>query len=201
MIWLLSDLHGRLDMPGWKDFQVQSKPEDVLILLGDICLNDPTKENNPSFTETVLASEKNIWIVAGNHENMAYLSSLPEEDWNGGKIHRLGKNVLHLMSGYVYTLKGLHVLVLGGTSGTLSEAEIVRTYLSLEEYHNKVHYILTHDYYKRSPENRESSFEKLMGYIDDHVSYEMWYCGHHHLNKRLDEKHTVVYDKLAPLCP
>lgn len=201
MIWLLSDLHGRMDMPGWKEFQVQCKAEDALILLGDICLNDPTKENNPCFTKTILSSENNIWIVAGNHENMAYLSSLPEEDWNGGKIHRLGKNVLHLMSGYVYTLKDLHVLVLGGTSGTVSEAEVARTYLSLEEYHNKVHYILTHDYYKRSPENRESSFEKLMGYIDDHVSYEMWYCGHHHLNKRLDEKHTVVYDKLAPLHP
>ena len=92
------------------------------------------------------------------------------------------------------------MLILGGTSGTVSEEELLRTYSSLQECGNKVHYILTHDYYRREPDKRESLFEKLIGYIDDHVSYEMWYCGHHHLNKCLNEKHTVVYDELTPLC-
>lgn len=199
MLWLLSDLHGRLDLPGWKAYHDRNDPEDVLILLGDICLNDPSRENNGCFTKTVLSSEKNIWLIAGNHDDENNLASLPEEEWNGGKIHRLGKNVLHLMSGYVYALDGLRVLVLGGTSGTISEEEILRTYSSLQEHDNKVHYILTHDYYRREPDKRDTAFEKLMGYIDDNVSYEMWYCGHHHLNKRLNEKHTVVYDELALL--
>ena len=199
MIWLLSGLHGRLDFAGWQDFAARQEQDDILILLGDVELQEAERENNLVFTETILSSPKPIWIVDGNHENFDWLNSYPEEDWNGGKVHRLAENVLHLQRGYVYDLAGFSCFVFGGTAATVSDAELKRAYDNLKKRRYQVDFILTHDYYKVSTQNRKNAFEDLLAFLDEKVTFKRWYCGHHHLNKALDEKHSVIYDQLAPI--
>lgn len=199
MIWLLSDLHGKLDFAGWQDFAARQEQDDILILLGDVELQEAERENNPFFTETILSSQKPIWIVDGNHENFDWLNSYPEEDWNGGKVHRLAENVLHLQRGYVYDLAGFSCFVFGGTAATVSDGELERAYENLKKQGYQVDYILTHDYYKVSTQNRKNAFEDLLVFLDEKVTFKRWCCGHHHLNKALDEKHSVVYDQLTPI--
>ena len=199
MIWLLSDLHGSLDFTGWQDFAARQDQDDILILLGDVELQEAGRENNPVFTETILSAPKPIWIVDGNHENFEWLNSCPEEDWNGGRVHRLAENVLHLQRGYVYDLAGFSCFVFGGTSATVSDAELERAYENLKKQRYQVDFILTHDYYKVSSQNRKNAFEDLLAFLDEKVTFKRWYCGHHHLNKTLDDKHTVVYDQLIPI--
>lgn len=199
MIWLLSDLHGKLDFAGWQDFAARQERDDALILLGDVELQENRIENNRVFTETILSSKKTIWIVDGNHENFDWLNVCPEEDWNGGKVHRLAENVLHLQRGYVYNLGGFSCFVFGGTAPTVSDEELERAYKNLEKQGYRVDYILTHDYYKKPPQDRKDTFEDLLAFLDEKVIYKKWYCGHHHLNRALDEKHTVVYDRLTSI--
>lgn len=199
MIWLLSDLHGKLDFTGWKDFAARQDQDDILILLGDVELQEAGRENNPVFTETILSSPKPIWIVDGNHENFDWLNSYPEEDWNGGKVHRLAEIVLHLQRGYVYELAGFSYFVYGGTAATVADGELERAYDNLKKHGYQVDFILTHDYYKVSSQNRKNAFEDLLAFLDEKVAFKKWYCGHHHLNKTLDDKHTVVYDRLIPI--
>ena len=199
MIWLLSDLHGKLDFAGWQSFTARQEQDDILILLGDVGLQEAQRENNRQFTETILSSKKPIWIVDGNHENFEWLNTFPEEDWNGGKVHRLAENVLHLQAGYVYNLDGCCCFVFGGTAATVSDAELERAYDNLKKQGCQVDYILTHDYYKIPPQNRKNAFEDLLAFLDEKVTFKRWYCGHHHLNKVLDEKHSLVYDRLIPI--
>lgn len=199
MVWLLSDLHGRLDFIDLQRFLFSQPKDDVLILLGDICLYDENKEDNGKFTEMLLSSQKQILIVDGNHENFDYLNSLPEEDWNGGKVHRLADNVLHLQRGYVYNIFGWTCFVFGGTAAMATDAQLQNAYENLKLQEHRVDFILTHDYYKRMPQDRKNLFEELLGFIDEKVFFQRWYCGHHHRNQKLDDKHTIVYDRLVPL--
>ena len=199
MIFLLSDLHGRLDFAGWQEYQTRTAEDDALILLGDIRLAEPEVADNAQFTEEVLSSKKSVWIVDGNHENFDYINSAPEEDWNGGRVHRLSEKVLHLQRGYVYTIAGKTFFVFGGTAPSITEEELRRGYENLRKHDFRVDIILTHDYYKRREPEQIKPFEELLDYIDEKVEFRQWYCGHHHINKALDDKHTVVYDILTPI--
>lgn len=35
--------------------------------------------------------------------------------------------------------------------------------------------------------------------IEEKVQYKHWYCGHYHENLDLDEKHTILYEDIAPI--
>lgn len=199
MIFLLSDLHGMLEFSGWQEYCARPETGDTVILLGDVRLHEPEFPDNAAYTQAILSSEKPVWIVDGNHENFEFLNSCPEEDWNGGKVRRLSKNVLHLQRGYVYTVEGKKLFVFGGTAPLITDAELARGYENLQKHNLCVDIILTHDYYKRRNPDNIQPFEKLLDFIDEKVTFQQWYCGHHHLNKALDEKHMVVYDLLTSI--
>lgn len=38
-------------------------------------------------------------------------------------------------------------------------------------------------------------FERIEGCLQ----YKHWFCGHYHINARIDQKHTVLYEKIIPL--
>ena len=40
-------------------------------------------------------------FLDGNHENFDLLATYPEENWHGGKVQVIRKNVLHLMRGQI----------------------------------------------------------------------------------------------------
>lgn len=198
MIYFLSDLHGNRELSGYRQYLEEDHSEDVLILLGDICLHYDCTEENKFFTSELLTLHTPICIVDGNHENFDYLESLPREEWNGGSVHRLTDHILHLERGNIYKIDGVTFFVLGGCAKSVTDHEIARAYENLRKYRFQVDYVLTHDYYKkRTGTAPRLSFEGLIDFIDNHVTYRQWYCGHHHVNRKLDEKHTVVYDQLT----
>ena len=36
-------------------------------------------------------------------------------------------------------------------------------------------------------------------FIEEKVEYKHWYAGHAHIDKQLDEKHSLVYENLTPV--
>lgn len=59
------------------------------------------------------------WVtlfVDGNHENFDKLYLYPVKEWNGGKVHEIRPNVLHLMRGEVFTIEGKKILAMGGAA-------------------------------------------------------------------------------------
>ena len=210
MIYFLSDQHGGERVGELKKYYEIATENDLLIILGDVGLNFTDTEENRAFDELFLSATKRIAFLDGNHENFRYIYSYPEENWHGGKVHRLTENIVHLERGYVYEIAGKSFFVFGGCKSSAkwkdlglwqeeeipTEQEISRAYENLKKYGNCVDYILTHKYEQTPPDATFCpDLGELEKYIDANVSYKHWYCGHSHKYRELDEKHTIIYDE------
>ena len=101
-----------------------------------------------------------VLFIDGNHENFDRLNAYPEEMWNGGRVHRIGKNILHLMRGQVFEIEGKRIFAMGGANSIdkyaraegvswwraeiPSESELAEARRNLDKYGNCVDLIITH---------------------------------------------------------
>ncbi len=120
MIYLTGDTHGNLDIQRVVNFfesevLLQSlTKEDYLIILGDagICWDDAESD------EFVLNILKGLPVttlfIDGNHENFALLNSYPISNWQGGKVHKISNDVIHLMRGQVFEIESNKFFTFGG---------------------------------------------------------------------------------------
>ena len=124
MIYVTGDCHSEFQKLG-SDYFPEGKTltkDDYVIICGDfggIWWNS---------AEYVQRKSEDYWIkwlddkpfttlfVDGNHENHARLANYPEEEWHGGRIHRIADSVFHLMRGEVFELCEKRVFAFGGAS-------------------------------------------------------------------------------------
>ncbi len=214
MIYLLSDPHqgGEASAQALRDYLETARDEDLLILLGDISLKLEDAPVNREFDEFFLSSTKNIAFIDGNHENFDYLYSFPEEDWNGGRVHRLTDHIVHLKRGHVFTLEGKTFLTFGGCKSSSrwkdrglwypqeepTDEEYALLHENLRKRNYQVDYILTHKY-ENGRGTQTPKLRELAEYIDANVQFKMWYAGHWHTDDRIDEKHALVYSIPTPV--
>lgn len=212
MIYLLSDLHGKIDFAGIKEYRRVAKKDDLLIILGDVGLAFEDTDENQKFTEWFLSLDENIAIVDGNHDNFAYLNSFPLENWNGGTVGWLTKNIVHLKRGNIYHIEGKRFFCFGGCKSSSkwkemglwhegeepSEEELEFAHQNLKKCGCKVDYILTHKY-EQTPARGTvcEALQKFTCFLEENVNYNKWYAGHWHKNQTVDPKHILVYDKPA----
>ena len=211
MIYFTSDLHGELNFKGFREYLEKATEDDLLIILGDVGLAFEKTEENREFTEFFLSVDKNIAFVDGNHENFDFLSSFPEEEWMGGSVRRVTKNIVQLLRGNVYTINGETFFTFGGCKSSEkwkemglwyfgeepTEAEISLAHENFKKHDYKIDYILTHKYERVPAETGHfGELEELIQFINKNVQFKKWYAGHYHLNEKADDKHTYVYDEL-----
>jgi len=157
-IYITGDTHGEQGRMYQLDGVLKSG--DYLIVCGDwgyIFRND-FSENR--FLDDLEARPYSILFVDGNHENFDALYEYPVEEWNGGKIHRVRKNIIHLCRGQVFEIEGLSFFAFGGgysldkasrTPGVTwwkeelpTNDEFEKGKRNLRRFNYKVDYILTH---------------------------------------------------------
>lgn len=214
MIYFLSDFHGDENFKGFDQYLETATDNDLLIVLGDVGLKFEDTPENKSFTQKFLSSNKKIAFLDGNHENFAYINGFPTEEWNGGKVHRLNKNIVHLMRGEVYEIDGKTFFTFGGCKSSAkwkemglwfdgeeaSEQELQNAYKNLEKANLKVDYILTHKYEPKDSVGIVSvPLQKICTFIDQKVQFKMWYSGHWHVKKTVDSKHQAIYDEFVKI--
>ena len=213
MLYFISDVHSGEKVSGLNEYLSIAKEDDLLIILGDVGLKFTSSEENIAFDKFFLEIDKKIAIIDGNHENHAYLSSFPEEDWCGGRINRLSKNIVRLKRGNVFNIFNKTFFVMGGCKSSAkwkdmglwfdgeepTKEELSLAYKNLRKHNNKVDYILTHKYRPDMRSDDKMTLDGLYSYIDDNVSFASWYAGHWHKIKSYDDKHFIIYDKLTPL--
>lgn len=116
MVYITGDMHGVIER--FSDSFLPNESEwdenDCLIVCGDFgfIFFDDDKEK-----ELLDMLEKKPYTIAfcdGNHENFTALSRYPVEYWNGGKIHRITKNVIHLMRGQCFVIESKKIFTMGG---------------------------------------------------------------------------------------
>ena len=114
MIWITGDTHGEVSRLEEIQAQYQLTESDMLVVAGDFGCVFNLGPRDEQKLDRLEALPYVVLFVDGNHECFPKLRAYPEERWNGGRVHRLRRNVLHLMRGQVYDLQGVSVFTMGG---------------------------------------------------------------------------------------
>lgn len=226
-IYVTGDTHGSEDFLKLRLF-ADAKPHlsksDYVIVAGDFggVWSEKTLDRDLKIFEDLPFT---VLFVDGNHENFDLLNSFPVTEWNGGKVHMIRPDVIHLMRGQVFEIERNTIFTFGGATsidkafrreGISWWAEEVPSYEELDEgmanlkrYGNKVDYVVTHSCGERAlmyPPLRTRDVQmriypenRLLSCFEDTVEYGKWYFGHYHTDGRLNDKMTVLYRKIVPL--
>lgn len=231
MIYLTGDTHGeiarfqQLYRQGERYFTVN----DTLLVTGDfgyVCAPDGEHFNRAkwNFLDDLAARPYTIAFCDGNHEDFAALKEYPVAEWNGGLVHVIRPNILHLMRGQCYTIEGKTFLALGGaysidgytrTRGgnwfpedeVYSPEDYKTTAATLKRIGNKVDYVISHTCpaeiirrMRHTPDPHDAQmtghFEWVMYELGD--SFKQWFFGHWHLDQQIAPRFRCIwYDLLA----
>lgn len=217
MIYITGDVHGDINRFGeaFIPNETSLTENDYLIIGGDfgfIFLNDNEEKG---FLDALAKKPYNILFIDGNHENFDVINEYPVEMWNGGKIHRIRENIIHLMRGQVFTIENKKFFTMGG-------AYSIDKYMrkkgiswwpqelpSDEEYkeatenllkNDDIDYIISHTapreiirrmgYY---PDPHDMELTGFLEWIMYEHKFTHWFFGHFHEDKNLDDRFTALY--------
>ena len=212
MVYITGDTHGAFDIHkiNPREFEAAKNltKDDYVIICGDFgCIWDGGSSDRfwLNWLETL---PWNTLFIDGNHENFDVLNAYPEEEWHGGKVHKIRDNVFHLKRGEIYDIDGDSYLALGGAFShdvplrtekqnwwkeeMITKDEAENAIQNLEKRDWKVDYILSHDLFKSHPAAKmfttsmkhynddQVDVQELLQTIHDKADYTKWFNGHYH---------------------
>lgn len=224
-IFVTGDTHGLQDFNKLHIFAGQH-PEltenDYVIIAGDFgaIWSEQTLVQELSYYKELPFT---VLFVDGNHENFDILNAYPVEEWHGGKVHVIRRNIIHLMRGQVFELEDKTFFTFGGATSidkfmrrkgiswweqelpTLAEFD--EGFANLKRYGNKVDYIITHSCGRRAlayPQLKKAAGIKtgcpevgMISEFEDRVIFKRWYFGHFHIDAKLGDKYTALYQEVV----
>ena len=166
-----------------------------------------------------------VLFIDGNHENFDILNSYPVTKWNGGNVHIIRKNIIHLMRGQVFNIEGKTIFTFGGGTSfdkyrreehiswwkeeIPSKEEINEGIINLSKYDNKVDFIITHSCDSNTLNNPSLFFygNKCEAYEDNYaldnfeniVTYKKWFFGHYHVDAVISDNKVALYNDIREL--
>ena len=218
MIYLTGDTHG--EQSRFSLLKEYQEPEwtadDYLIICGDFGYIFANDEKENTFLDELAKKPYTICFIDGNHENFPAIYRYPTELWNGGMIHRIRQNVIHLMRGQVFEIDGKSFFTMGGAysidrhlrSEGLSywkeelpgNSEYREASENLKEHGCKVDYILTHTapremirWMGKHPDAHDMELTGFLEWIMYEVEYKEWFFGHWHIDKVFHKKFRALY--------
>ncbi|MDE5565677.1 MAG: metallophosphoesterase [Anaeroplasmataceae bacterium] len=225
MIYVTGDTHGDIDFlklknPIYKDLTKQ----DYVIIAGDcgVLFFEGEKEK---MIEAYSNLPFTVLFVDGNHENFTLLNDYPIEEWNGGKIHRISKSILHLMRGQIFEIEGIKFFTFGGALSIdkifrtpyytwwpeemPTEEELEEGIKNLEKYQFVVDYVITHDcplsllttvlLYSTKGNNCKvtpAKSNEFLELIANKITCKQWFFGHYHIDQYFGKQYTALYKKV-----
>ena len=224
MIFITGDTHGNIDfykLHQFADEHLELTKNDYVIIAGDFggVWDKRTLEKDlKPYSDLPFT----VLFVDGNHENFDLINAYPVEMWNGGKVHKIKPDIIHLMRGQVFEIEGKTFFTFGGATsidrdwrveGRSWWAQELPTYEELDEGFanlkrngNKVDYIITHSCGQRAlmyPQLRIAAGIKIacpeshmLSNFEDIVQFKHWCFGHFHIDAQLSDKYTVLYNNV-----
>lgn len=111
-IYITGDTHG--DQGRFLQFDATINNGDYLIICGDWGYIFRNNNSETVFLDDLETRPYTILFIDGNYENFPAIYEYPKEVWNGGKIHRIRKNIIRLSRGQVFEIEGYKFFVFGG---------------------------------------------------------------------------------------
>lgn len=117
-IYITGDTHGDFQRFGSKYFPQQKEMiwEDYVVIAGDFGGLWDGSQKDQYWLDWLNKKPFTTLFVDGNHENFDLLNTLPEKEWNGGRVHVVREHILHLMRGQVFDFGGLAWFTMGGAA-------------------------------------------------------------------------------------
>lgn len=216
MIYITGDTHGDVDfnkLLKLKDEKVTYN--DYLVICGDagICWSQDSLEYHLSLYRDIGCT---IIFVDGNHENFEMLNELPLVEYCGALMHRVDQHIFHILRGEIMNLEGITFLCIGGAVSIdkkyripyiswrpeeiINEHDIDNAICNLEKVGYKVDYVVTHcvdtvTLYKSFGYRSDVCTDRL-NFIDKLVEYKCWFFGHYHVDNKINEKKTCLYNQI-----
>lgn len=224
MLHFTGDTHGdplrfiEENMPGERGWTA----DDCLIVCGDFGYVFTDSEKEHRFLDVLAQKPYTICFCDGNHENFTRLNQYPVEQWNGGTIHRIRNNIIHLMRGQVFTVAGKKIFVMGGAYSIdrymrvegvswwreeLPSAEEYRQAIgSLEACGKQVDYIVTHTApreiilrFGKCPDGHDLELTGFLEWVMYEVRFDQWFFGHWHFDREIDPQFRGLwFDVVTP---
>ena len=230
MIYITGDTHG--NQYKWvEQIEPVLSPGDTLIVTGDFGVGfwNGRYWSEETFFDYLGEQDYTVLFIDGNHENFNKLNAYPTELWNGGRVHRLRPNLIHLMRGEVFCLEGLRLFCFGGgysldkafrqenvswwPQEMPSEEEYRNGEANLRKAGEQVDYILTHTapaesvYYLSTLRRlgvktaviEEQPLTAFLDEIQRKAAYQHWYFGHFHVDEVLWRNQTALFSTIREL--
>lgn len=226
MILITGDTHGTIDYNKIKiinNANILSK-DDYLIIAGDfggLFFEKELEKQLSYYTKLPFM----VLFVDGNHENFDLINSYPVSIWNGGKVHIIKDNIIHLMRGQIFTIEGKTIFTFGGGTSIdkmfrkehvswwkeeiPSEEEVEEGINNLKKYNNNVDYVITHSIDSNTLNDPRLFFEGrkceifednlILDKFENIIEYKHWYFGHYHKDVKINDKKTALYNTIYEL--
>lgn len=224
MTYFYGDIHGNPKELCETCERIKVGHGDVLILLGDVGANYYGNKRDKLVKEMLDYIPPTILCIHGNHEQRPEnIEGYELIDWNGGKVWVQPEypSILFARDGDIYTIGKYRYLVIGGAYSVdkfyrlergygwwedeQPSAEI-KAYVDKQLEEKEFDIILSHTCpFKYEPieaflpmidqDSVDDSTERWLDDIENQVDYTAWFCGHWHIDKRIDRVH-FLYKKL-----
>lgn len=212
MIYITGDTHRDFS----RIYKLKKDSDNMLILLGDVGINYYLNEEDKNCKEYLKKLKLKLFCVRGNHEERPEnISTYKEVEMFGRKvfIEEEYPNLVFAKDGETYNIDGKKILVIGGAYSVDKQYRLLHGYewfkdeqlteIEMDNILNKIkgmHFdiVLTHTCpYKYEPREvfiREldqtkvdKSMEKFLDGVESSITYDKWYCGHYHIEKKVDK--------------
>ena len=188
----------------------------MLIVLGDTGINYCLDNEDISYKEYLKKFKIKIFCVRGNHEERPEnIDSYKEVNMFDGKVYieKNYPNLIFAKDGEIYNIDGKSFLVIGGAYSIdknyrllygykwfkdeqLTDIEMKNILEKIKGKHFDI--VLTHTCpYKYEPTETflndidqtkvDKTMEHFLDKVEESISYNKWYCGHYHIEKKIDK--------------
>lgn len=220
MIFYTGDIHGSPNNIIELCRCCQIQEDETIIILGDVGANYYGDERDNTIKRELSKLKPTILCVHGNHEmRPSTLPSYKTRIWNDGVVWYEDEypNLLFAKDGEIFEIEGIKHLVIGGAYSVdkyyrlaygyrwwadEQPSEEIKEYVEHQILNNPIDVILSHTCpLKYTPTECflpgidqnivDKSTEEWLDKIEAAVDYKAWYCGHWHINKRIDKMHFL----------
>jgi len=224
MIYLTGDTHGNFQRIAHFCARMNTKPSDIMIILGDAGINFYGGWRDHHKKKYISALPITLFCIHGNHEQRpATIPSYIEQKWHGGTVYveEQFPSILFAKDGEIYNLNGMQAIAIGGAYSIdwmlripgrswwpdEQPSDKVKTQVeqTLDQLGWKVDVVLSHTVpLKYEPvevflpgieqSNVDKSTEQWLDSIECQLQYGKWYAGHYHTEKKVDRMQILFED-------
>lgn len=220
MVFFTGDIHGDASGIAEFVEKIHPTLDDVIVLLGDVGANYYGGRRDRLLKTYLNGLGPVFFCIHGNHEmRPESIPGYVEKQWHGGSVWIQPEypNLIFAKDGEIYEINGLRYLVIGGAYSVdkyyrLSKgwgwwpdeqpSEAIKAYVEQQVRENDFDIVLSHTCpFKYEPTEMflsgidqstvDDSTERWLDKIEEAISYEAWFCGHWHTDKRIDKMHFL----------